>query len=185
MQSENVSHADNQQERLVKIGWVTGFVDGEGCFSVGFIQQKDKIEPTRIRRGYKTGYQVFYEFAVTQGEKSKIALSDLKDFFGIGNLYINKRYDNHKEHLWRYVVRKLDDLQKVIIPFFKHYKMHTSKQKDFLKFVECIEMVERREHMTKDGIIKIAKIAMTMNRQKPRESLMRILRDYTPTSHSV
>src|SRR2546427_13054721 len=26
----------NQQERLVTIGWVIGFVDGEGCFSIGF-----------------------------------------------------------------------------------------------------------------------------------------------------
>ena len=28
--SENLSDADNQQERLIKIGWIVGFVDGEG-----------------------------------------------------------------------------------------------------------------------------------------------------------
>jgi hypothetical protein len=28
--SENSSAADNQQERLIKIGGITGFVDGEG-----------------------------------------------------------------------------------------------------------------------------------------------------------
>jgi hypothetical protein len=32
-----VTKADNQQERL--IGWITGFVDGEGCFSIGFVKQ--------------------------------------------------------------------------------------------------------------------------------------------------
>lgn len=26
--------ADNQQERLRFTGWVVGFIDGEGCFSV-------------------------------------------------------------------------------------------------------------------------------------------------------
>ncbi len=26
--------ADNQQERLKTIGWIVGYVDGEGCFSV-------------------------------------------------------------------------------------------------------------------------------------------------------
>ena len=32
----------NQQERLVTIGWVIGFVDGEGCFSIGFTRQPDR-----------------------------------------------------------------------------------------------------------------------------------------------
>jgi hypothetical protein len=37
--SENSSAADNQQERLIKIGWITGFVDGEGCFSIHIVRQ--------------------------------------------------------------------------------------------------------------------------------------------------
>ncbi|MFC1613654.1 LAGLIDADG family homing endonuclease, partial [Patescibacteria group bacterium] len=101
MSSKNVSCADNQQERLIKLGWVIGFIDGEGCFSISFVKQKDKKEKNRIRRGYKSGYQVFHEFAVTQGAKSLISLKKLKSFFGVGEIYINKRYDNHKEHLYR------------------------------------------------------------------------------------
>ena len=88
------------------IGWVVGFVDGEGCFSINFVRQSDRKEKNRIRRGYRTGYQIFYEFSVTQGESSIESLKKIKDFFGVGNLYINKRYDNHKEHLYRYTVRK-------------------------------------------------------------------------------
>ena len=67
---KNTTRADNQQERLIKIGWITGFVDGEGCFSIGFIKQHDRQGKDRLRRGYKIGYQVTHEFAVTQGEKS-------------------------------------------------------------------------------------------------------------------
>lgn len=98
----------------------------------------------------------------------------------MGRLYLNKRYDNYKEHLWRYVVRKREELLRVIIPFFKINSMQTSKKFDFMKFTECVEIIERKEHLSKAGIIKIAKIAATMNRQKPRESLIRILRDHTP-----
>src|SRR5882762_1406842 len=57
--SENMLGADNQQERLKAIGWIVGFVDGEGCFSVTI-----QIATT------STGWQVFPEFVVTQGEKS-------------------------------------------------------------------------------------------------------------------
>ena len=39
MGSDNPNGADNQQERLIELGWVLGFVDGEGCFSIGFVRQ--------------------------------------------------------------------------------------------------------------------------------------------------
>jgi hypothetical protein len=52
--SDNQLRADNQQERLINIGWIIGFVDGKGCFSVGFIKQPT----TKTRKGYKTGYQI-------------------------------------------------------------------------------------------------------------------------------
>ena len=168
--------ADNQQERLVKLGWVVGFVDGEGCFGIGFIKQ-----PNRYRRkGYKTGYQVSHEFVVTQGAKSIKSLYEIADFFKVGQVIVNNRYDNHKEHLYRYVVRKRNDLLNVIIPFFKRYKMHSAKQKDFEKFRQCIELMQNGFHLTREGLIKIAEIAQTMNRKKPRNDLIRILRDHTP-----
>src|SRR5579863_6817521 len=100
--SDNPTAAENQQERLIKIGWITGFVDGEGCFSINFIRQPDRVN----RKGYRTGFQVAHEFAVTQGAKSVDSLRSLMKFFGVGAVYINKRYDNHKEHMYRYCVRK-------------------------------------------------------------------------------
>jgi len=125
--SENFSGADNQQERLINIGWTIGFVDGEGCFSISFIQQPDRSQ----RKGYRTGFQVSHEFAVTQGERSLDCLQSLQSFFGVGQVIINKRHDNHKEHLYRYVVRKRGELLGVIIPFFQKHRLRTSKQNDF------------------------------------------------------
>jgi|SRR3989338_8589548 len=173
--TDNVSSADNQQERLVEIGWVVGFVDGEGCFSTGIVVQNDRPK----RKGYRLGYQVFHEFAVTQGAKSLNSLEKIRNFFGVGNIYMNKRYDNHKEDLYRYVVRKREDLLKVIIPFFKKYPMQSSKQKDFEKFVQIVESVEKGSHLTIDGLREILLIAETMNRQKSRQSLLRILTHHT------
>lgn len=182
MPSKKASSADNQQERLIKLGWVLGFVDGEGCFSVGLLSQPDRKEKHRIRRGYKTGYQVFCEFAVTQGMKSLKSLKDLHKFFGVGNIYINTRYDNHKEHLYRFVVRKRSDLLNVIIPFFEQYPLKTAKREDFKKFARCVRMIQKGRHLKKAGLIEIIRIISTMNRQKPRESLIKILRDHTPNT---
>lgn len=179
--SNNVSRADNQQERLAEFkGWIVGFTDGEGCFSAGFIRQSDRKEKARTRRGYRTGYQVFPEFAVTQGMSSLKALEEIKDFFGVGMLIINRRYDNHHEHLYRYVVRKKKDLLEVIIPFFKSHPLRTTKQNDFEKFAQIVELTSQKIHLTDKGLYRIAKIANTMNRKKPGKVLARILRDHTP-----
>jgi len=174
--SDNSSAAENQQERLIKIGWITGYVDGEGCFSINFIRQPHR----QNRRGYKTGFQVAHEFAVTQGASSVDSLHLLMKFFGVGNVYINKRYDNHKEHLYRYCVRSREELVKTIIPFFERYPLRTSKQDNFLKFAECIDLMGIGAHLTASGLIKIVEIAETMNHKKPRTEIIRILRDYTP-----
>ena len=174
--TDNVTGADNQQERFIKLDWVVGFVDGEGCFSIGFVRQMDRGH----RKGYITGYQVAHEFAVTQGAKSVECLEQIQQFFGVGQVLINKRYDNHKEHLYRCVVRKRSDLLGVVIPFFEKYHLQTTKRLDFQKFAMCVSLVDQGVHKTHDGLVEIAKITQTMNRQKSRHDLIKILTDYTP-----
>jgi hypothetical protein len=174
---DNVTSAENQQERLIEFrGWVIGFVDGEGCFSIGFVRQQRRPG----RSGYKTGFQVAHEFAVTQGEQSVSCLHDLREFFGVGQVLINKRYDNHREHLYRYVVLRRTDLLETIIPFFRRYPMRSSKQQNLEKFARCVEAIEAGRHLSVEGLVEIAQIAETMNRKKPRHELIRILRGHTP-----
>jgi hypothetical protein len=168
--------AENQQERLIQLGWVIGFVDGEGCFSIGFVRQPNRPG----RKGYKTGFQVSHEFAVTQGAKSVSCLRELEGFFGVGSVLVNRRYDNHKEHLYRYAVRRRADLIETIIPFFARHPLRSAKRRDFEKFARCVEMIDQGLHKTREGLVVIAEIVETMNRQKPRTELIRILRGHTP-----
>jgi hypothetical protein len=178
---DNPTSAGNQQERLIDLGWVIGFVDGEGCFSLGFVRQPNRTN----RKGYKTGYQVAHEFAVTQGARSIACLHKLREFFRVGQVLANKRYDNHKEHLHRFVVRRRIELLGVVIPFFRQYPMRSSKQQDFEKFAQCVEQIETGRHLTREGLAAIAEIAQTMNRQKPRRELISFLRDRTPDIRDI
>ncbi len=180
--SKKASCADNQQESLIKIGWIIGYVDGEGCFSINFVKQPDRKEKTRIRKGYATGYQIGHEFAVVQGEKSISSLRKLHKYFKVGNVYINRRYDNHKEHLYRYSVVKREDLINTIIPFFQKYKMQTSKKDDFKLFVKCMNLIKKGKHLTREGAIKIALFSEKMNHKRSRADIIRILRNQTSDS---
>jgi hypothetical protein len=166
--SDNMLGADNQQERLRTVGWIVGFVDGEGCFSV-----------TIQKATTSTGWQVFPEFVVTQSGRSLQALHDLKEFFECGKVFINRRNDNHKEQLYRFCVRSIADLRDKIIPFFLENQLRTAKREDFQKFTRVLELIAERKHLNSKGIMEIAIIAQTMNRKKTIQ-VLRILRDYTP-----
>ncbi len=154
---KNASTADNQQERLKKIGWIVGFTDGEGCFCIS------------INRNYKAklGWQVMPEFVITQGEKSLTSLKVIKSFFGCGRIYVNRRNDNHKENLYRYCVRNLADLEEKIIPFFKVNKLKTFKKNSFRLWSQVIKLMrEKQLHLKIKGIERIAKISARINQQK-------------------
>lgn len=170
MSSDNVWGAENQQERLATIGWIVGFVDGEGCFSVPIY----RCGVMTLRR------QVRPEFAVAQGASSRDVLEELVKFFGVGKVYRNARYDNHREDMFRYCVRRIGDLRDVIVPFFQQNTLRTAKRENFEKFATIIELMALRRHLSVPGIMQIAEITQTMNHRKPSE-VLRILRDHTPT----
>jgi hypothetical protein len=112
-------------------------------------------------------------------------LEELRRFFGVGRLYVNERHDNHREHLCQFIVGRRIDLVEVIIPFFHRYPLRSAKQRDFEKFARCMELVSHDRHLSTDGLVEIAEITQTMNRQKPRKELIRILRDHTPDIRAI
>ncbi len=156
MHSKNATSADNQQERLKIENWIVGFTDGEGCFSVSFIKNKTT----------KNGWQIFPEFVITQGEKSLPALKIFLKYFKCGKIFVNKRYDNHNEHLYRFCIRSITDLEEKIIPFFQKNPLRTAKRKDCELFCKIVKRMKQREYLSEVGAKKIAKIVEQMNRKK-------------------
>ncbi len=159
--SDNPLGADNQQERPGLEQWIVGFVDGEGCFSC----------PVQRNAVMTLGWQCQPRFAVVQGERSVHVLELLKDFFGCGNIYRNRRHDNHREDLLVYNVWNRKHLNGIIVPFFEANPLRTAKLEDFLKFRQILKMMELRMHLSRDGLCQIAEIQQTMNHRKPSRFL--------------
>ena len=135
--------------------WITGFVDGEGCFHVG-INANDEMT---------AGFQVLPEFTVVQHQRDLQILNALKAHFGCGVVRTN-----HGDRM-AYRVRSQDHLLKIIIPFFMKHPLKTKKNVDFLKFRDCLLAMEKGEHLTREGVEKIRRIASKMNRgsENPEE----------------
>jgi len=162
MQSENVLDCSNQQERLEQIGWIVGFVDGEGCFTISLHKN-----PTT-----SLGWQIMPEFILSQGEKSLNVLKMVKDYFNCGRISVNYRHDNHREDLYRFCVKSQKELRDKIIPFFKEYQLKTSKKNDFEIFSEVLELMRKKEHLSQKGIKKIINLIEKMNTKKKRQFVL-------------
>ncbi len=161
MAGENPSGAGNQQERPGIEQWIVGFVDGEGCFSL----------PIHRNPSMRIGWMVQPRFAVVQGERSAHVLYLIKDYFGCGSVYLNRRRDNHREDLLVYGVFNQHYLRSKIVPFFEANPLKTAKADEFRKFAAVLRMMEERFHLTVEGLTEIAKIAQTMNHRKPSRFL--------------
>ncbi len=132
--------------------WITGFVDGEGCFHVGINPHKEMT----------AGFQVLPEFTVVQHERDVQVLHALKAYFGCG--VVRK---NHGDRM-AYRVRSKQHLLEHIVPFFVKHSLKTKKNVDFRKFRRILLMMEADVHLTTDGVAEIRKIRDKMNRGSSR-----------------
>jgi hypothetical protein len=145
--SDNAMDADNQQERLDS-QWITGFVDGEGCFYVGINQHN------RTKK-----WQLLPEFRIVQHRRDEQVLQKIQEYFGFGAVTVN--HGDRKE----FRVRGLKNLNK-IVDFFQTHRLRTkSKQKSFEVFSVVIKMMSDKEHLTDEGRMKIAKLVSSVNRK--------------------
>jgi hypothetical protein len=89
--------------------YITGFVDGEGCFFIGI----------RPRPNRKKGYAVELLFKITLSSKDKLLLEKVKNYFGVGTLLSQGSSVS-------YNVRSLNDLE-VIVNHFDKYPLISQK----------------------------------------------------------
>ena len=134
--------------------WITGFVDGEGCFYVGINPHEDMT----------AGFQVLPEFTVVQHERDVQVLHALKAYFGCGVVRVN-----HGDRM-AYRVRGIKHLLEHIVPFFVKHPLKTRKNVDFQKFRHVLLLIDAGAHLTAEGIEKIRSIAGQMNRGHSRYS---------------
>src|SRR5688572_23327682 len=116
--TENVSSADNQQERLPKnqeyLKWyLAGFADGEGCFSVT-IHRKPKA---------KLKWVIDPLFQVYQHKDNSKVLWIYKKILKCG--YVSTKGGNPSCYV--YCVDKIQDLIEKVFPFFETHPLFGEK----------------------------------------------------------
>ena len=128
--------------------YISGYVDGEGCFTVSISPR-----PTLV-----VGWEVRPSLSVSQnGDRSEVLLL-IQRHFGCGTL----RPDRSDRTL-KWEVRSLPLIVSRIIPHFRRYPMLSGKQRDFDLFAKVCERMVRGDHRTPLGLSEIVRLAGQMN----------------------
>lgn len=142
--------------------WISGFVEAEGCFHIGFKNSSNEA-----------GGLVKLRFLVTQHTRDAEVLKNLVNYFGCGKYTIRSGRPLYGD----YLVTKFNDIKCIIIPFFMKYQLQGAKSKDFLALKEAVQLMENNNaSLTKESLEKIKQMVSIKNSrigiQSPQATLL-------------
>jgi hypothetical protein len=130
--------------------WVSGFVDGEGCFSVSIHRN-----PNARSTG---GWQLHPVFHVYQHESHRDVLEAMFPFFSCGRL----RPKGPNSSVWTFAVDSLRNLEDHVLPFFEHHPL-VVKAGDFRRSAVILTAMRRKEHLSPHGFERLVRLAYATN----------------------
>lgn len=134
--------------------YISGFVDGEGCFCVSF-------QPSRRHR---LGWEVRPSFSVSQNGDRAQLLYTILEKWGCGSI----RTDRSDKTL-KFEVRNVKDLVEKVLPHFRTFPLLSSKHNDVETFGQVCKLIYNGEHKHREGFAKIVGLAMRMNSSGKRK----------------
>lgn len=144
--------------------YISGFVDGEGCFSVSF----------NLRSKLKTGIEVRPSFSIGQNKRSLKLLEEIQKYFNCGSIRFSRR-----DQCYKYETRDISELMRNILPHFKKFPLRSEKAKDFDIFCTICGYIAKTKHLNSKYLKEIIHLAYQMNRSGKRKyqeaELLRVL----------
>ncbi len=118
---------------MIDKNYVLGLVDGEGSFNVRI---NGNINSNRRAK-------VELKFSLKLRHQDKEILDELKNFFGCGNVYIQRDKRQNHTLCYRFEVQNRKEIFEKIIPFFeKNSPKIPSRKIDFELFKQIAELVK-------------------------------------------
>ncbi len=151
--------------QLYEPWFVSGFADAEGCFLV-LVRKSPKN---------KLGWQLEANFTINLHTRDIELLKLIQAYFG-GVGRIGKERNNCRD----FSISSLDQILTKVIPHFDKYPLKTQKYADYLLFKEVVMMMQRREHLTIEGLQKIINIRASINK-----GLSTLLKEAFPNTVAV
>lgn len=151
---------------------IMGFVEGEGCFSIG-IGKNIQRRPTKgkwiANKKRPFLFQVHPSFRITLCEKDRKILEEIRETLGVGQIYVQKRSLIHpeKQDIAQYYTNSLKECFQ-IKEFFQRQKFYTRKGADFQIWCKALGLIQSGRHLEKEGLLELCRLRDQMNYRKTK-----------------
>ena len=128
--------------------YVSGYADGEGCFTVS-------IAP---RATLEVGWEVRPSFSVSQnGDRAEVlhAIQEL--------LRVRKHPARPKRQDTEVGDAPARGSPRTVVPHFESYPLLSGKRHDFARFAFICRLMAAGEHRRREGLVRIVELARAMN----------------------
>jgi hypothetical protein len=134
---------------IIEPWFISCFTNAEGCFLV------------IVRKSHKNklGWQLEVNFTINLHSRDINLLKFIQTYFdGVG------RIGKERNSCCDYTVGSLDQIVTKVISHFEKYPLKTKIYSDFILFKEAVMIIQRGEHLTKEGLQKIINIRASINK---------------------
>lgn len=128
--------------------WVSGFVAGDGGFSIYVRPAKD----------YALLEKVYYRFHIAQHIKDQELMKLFVKFFDCGVVAVRSNLSRCD-----FIVQDALSILDKVLPHFDRYPLLNLKQEDYICFKECMTILKLKKHLTQQGLKKIKELNLEMN----------------------
>jgi hypothetical protein len=144
-------------ERNISSEWLVGFVDAEGSLNVITVEKLTSSSTTPVSR------KVWLYFQITQHGRDILLLERIVTFFGCGKI---RRRNTAIFDTCDYTLSKFEDIESIIIPFFKKYPLQSAKLFDLQCFIDAAGIIKQKSgrSWTLEQFNKVKSIQIVMNK---------------------
>jgi hypothetical protein len=149
-----------EKKPLSKDGWLSGFIDSDGSFSV----QHTKIENGAKKRKISCRLRIEQRMLDPITKNSYIhILTDISNFLNC-TLLTRKQKSTGNKYFYLTASNKVS--LKIILNYLEQYPLFSSKFLDCKDWKKIVILIFKDEHYTDKGIIKTELVRNNMNRKR-------------------
>ncbi|GEM_PF-2376367 len=147
-----ISQQTLEKGHKVSRQWLLGFIESSATFSIILKKSNNNF-----------GQQVVADFTIKLPGSEVGTLEKIQEILQAGNIYYRNKETKDEAIL---KATKLEEIKNIITLFKPSDFISETKQKKFQIWSECIELIDKKQHLTKEGFLKIALLRDVLNHKK-------------------
>jgi LAGLIDADG endonuclease len=141
------SNKKNTPNSKLNSFFITGFMDGEGCFAINIYKATFPI-------GWSVG--LIFMLVAKNNPANFTMFEEIKNFFGVGNVKVEKNGVSN------YIIRSIKLINK-FIEKFEETQLLGAKALDYAYFCKAVWLMNNKSHLTPVGLAEFKAITAGMN----------------------